>query len=85
MRPTPPDRKVHHETILEETDSFGTNYYIKDRANGRPKIEVGFSGPTLLICQENPKSNDVLEVTVGQAYDLLTVLSKALNIPVKGF
>jgi hypothetical protein len=84
-------RRVLRATIVEETKATGPNgsltaeWHIHDQQGRRPPIHIGIAGPALLLHQSNINSNDVLEVSLGQAYDLLSAISRALDIPVKGF
>jgi hypothetical protein len=78
-------RKAFHATIIQEIKGSDITWTVKDQTNRKPQVDLRISGSTLLLHQSNHKSEDVLEVTVGQAYDLITALSRALDIPMKGF
>lgn len=74
------------------TDEHGTSYYIPDVEDavtpggktlpGSPSIELWWSRlgeEKLLIRQENKNTVDIIEVTLGQLYDLIDGLNKAVE------
>jgi hypothetical protein len=73
------------QTVFEDSDKDGTEYTIKDRFGRVPDVQVFYADRHLTVRQENHKSVDVLGLSMGQAYDLLVAVSKALDIPVKTF
>jgi len=81
-------KEIVPETLFIDYDNHGEAFYIiKDRFKNMGEIEVGWSDTDrcLLISQisPNPHVADCLELSLGQAYDLLTVISMALDIPVR--
>lgn len=70
-------------TLFEEKDEFGTEYIVVDRNGYTGNVQVFFDAGVLMLRQENEKTVDMMELTLGQANDLLYAISKALSIPVR--
>lgn len=53
--------------------------------HGSPMVEVATSDKGFYLRQETPgmAQADVIELSVGQAYDMLLAISRILEIPVK--
>lgn len=72
------------ETIIEETDAMGTAFIVLDKHKRSPAVEVFYAGGALCVRQDNNSFQvDMIELSLGQAYDLLLAVSKALDIPVR--
>ena len=82
--PTPPKRTtIIPDTVFEDVDEHGVEYTIYDLHKQIPSLQVFYGDGVLVVRQENTKSVDVLGITLGQAYDLMAVLARALDIPVR--
>jgi len=69
------------DTVYETRDSWGIEIEVHDRQDATPPVYLNWSeGDKALLLNQD---RDVIELTVGQAYDLLTALSRALDIPVR--
>jgi hypothetical protein len=80
------------KSIFEVDTSAGKGWMIKDTIKAEPAandIVLAYlpnATARLFIRQENQTDRaDTIFMTVRQAYDMLTVISRALDIPVKGF
>ena len=77
------------ETVWEHSNSYDIFWEIHDNLRELPVVEVSTGAiaykrgtlDTIFIRQEGDDSVDVIEFTLAQAYDLLTVLSRALEVP----
>lgn len=77
-------REIVPERVWEHKDSqVGTWYEVIDPK--QPLVEVWADGNGVVIRQETVGHEyaDIIELSHGQAYDLLSVISKALEIPVR--
>jgi hypothetical protein len=83
-RPVPEGRRTR-ATIIEHQDASGTYWTLRDKGNS--DVEVFWSevenAACICIRQETPGAPhvDLITLTDGQAYDLLTALSAALDLP----
>ncbi len=72
--------KLVHETLVESIDNLGSLWTLHPN-QGCPEVEVWLDHETdkLMIRQENIGSADVIELSNGQAYDMLYALGRALG------
>jgi hypothetical protein len=75
-------REIIPERVYEFIDKH-TRYYEIIDGGGSPSVEVQALDGGVGIMQDNGDTFDVIELSYGQAYDLLYTLSKALDIPVR--
>jgi hypothetical protein len=83
-------RELIPETVTESKESFGFHWELKSRMNTRPPIEIWWEDQRLMIRQETRQSKrmiaehgcavDILTLEVGMAYDLLKVITRALDV-----
>lgn len=73
-------RELIPETVTESKESFGFHWELKSRMNTRPPIEIWWERQRLTIRQENQDTVDIVSLEVGMAYDLLKVISRALDV-----
>lgn len=76
-------RPLTPETVFVCEDKHGISYEVVDRFKRSPTLEIFYSNGALCIRQENPTGVDLIELTLGQAVDLLRAVSEALEIPVQ--
>lgn len=76
-------REIVPERVWEHDDFNGKFYEVRDPS--QPQVEVWADVDSICIRQELPNMPhaDIIELSHGQAYDLLSVISKALEIPVR--
>lgn len=77
-------KKVVTETIHEEHDKFGFYWTVVDLSNKTtlrsPQIEVWWENPhRMCIRQDNGQTADVVTLSLGQCYDLMRVVARALD------
>jgi hypothetical protein len=73
-------RELIPETVTEGKESFGFHWELKSRMNTRPPIEIWWEGQRLMVRQEHKDTVDILSLEVGMAYDLLKVITRALDV-----
>jgi len=72
---------IIRESLYECVDKDGKWYELVDRFKRSADVEVFLSGTSVCIRQENIDGVDLIELSLGQAYDLLTAIAKTLDIP----
>jgi len=76
-------REIVPERVWEHDDFNGKFYEVRDPA--QPQVEV-WAEDTMIVLRQDGLGRDfadIIELSHGQAYDLLSVISKALDIPVR--
>lgn len=68
--------------VVIHSDNYGTHIEVTDAQHG-PLVEVFESRGLITLRQENHSEYaDVVQLTLGQSYDMLIALSRMLDIPV---
>ena len=77
-------KKIITETIHEDHDKHGYYWTVVDLSNKAthryPQLEVWWEGPQrMCVRQENGDTADVISLSLGQCYDLMRVVARALD------
>lgn len=76
-------REIVPERVIEHAEPEGYWWEVNDPR--KPSVEVWADRAGVVIRQDTPgmQQADLIELSWGQAYDLLSVISRALDNPMR--